>query len=325
MAEPLLQVSGLATHFRVPGGVVKAVDGVDLEIGREEIVTVVGESGSGKSVTALSVLGLIQPPGRIVRGSIRFDGVDLMELAPEAMRAIRGSRISMIFQNPYTSLHPYFRIGEQIVETLVMRQGESRRDAVQRAADMLERIGVQAPAQVLTSYPHEVSAGVCQRTMLAMALMSDPELLIADEPTTNLDAVAQVQILDLIRQMKSEFRMSVLLITHDFGVVSRMADRVIVMYAGRQVESGLADAVLGEAQHPYTVGLIRSVPEPGRSTQRLHQIAGEVPDVIRLPPGCSFRPRCPRAMERCGGQPPMAEVGEGHLARCWLHAGAPAS
>ncbi len=320
MAEPLLRVSDLATHFHVSGGVVKAVDGVDLEIRREEIVTVVGESGSGKSVTALSVLGLIQEPGRIERGSILFDGIDLLALGPEAMREIRGDRISMIFQNPYTSLHPYFRIGRQIVETLVQRRYETRDNARNRAAEMLVRIGIQAPEQVLASYPHEVSAGVCQRAMLAMALMSHPELLIADEPTTNLDAVAQIQILNLIRQMKAEFRMSVLLITHDFGVVSRMADRVVVMYAGRQVESGDADTVLGEAQHPYSVGLIRSVPEPGQSARRLHQIPGEAPDLIRLPPGCSFRPRCSRATDRCDREPPLTETGAGHTVRCWLHA-----
>ena len=320
MPEPLLRISDLATYFHVSNGTVKAVDGVDLEVGREEIVTIVGESGSGKSVTALSILGLIREPGRIERGAIHFDGTNLLELNAEQIRSIRGARISMIFQNPYTSLHPYFRIGEQMAETLMLRGADTRRNAAARAIEMLSRIRVQDPEQVLKSYPYEVSAGVCQRVMLAMALMSKPELLIADEPTTNLDAVAQVQILDLIREMRDAFRMSVLLITHDFGVVSKMADRVVVMYAGRQVESGAATDVLERARHPYTEGLIRSVPVPGRTTGRLSQISGEVPDLFRLPPGCSFRPRCMHAMESCAEMPPLMPVGTGQLARCWLFA-----
>lgn len=320
MPEPVLRISDLATYFHVPGGVVKAVDGVDLEIGRDEIVAVVGESGSGKSVTALSIMRLIQAPGRIERGTIRFDGTDILTLSQREIRSIRGTRISMIFQNPYTSLHPYFRIGDQMTEAVVLRGGIGRTEAARQAADMLARIGVDEPSKVLASYSFEVSAGVCQRAMLAMALMSDPELLIADEPTTNLDAIAQIQILDLIKQMRDEIRMSVLMITHDFGVVSKMADRVVVMYAGRQVESGSAQAVLDDARHPYTVGLIDSVPAPGRAVERLRQIAGEVPDVIRLPPGCSFRPRCPHAAQACHQTPPVLPVGREHLARCWLFA-----
>lgn len=318
MADPVLRISGLTTHFHVPGGIVKAVDGVDLDVGREEIVTVVGESGSGKSVTALSVMRLIQPPGRIEGGTITFDGVELLSVPERQMRAIRGRHISMIFQNPYTALHPYFRIGDQMAETLVLRGSLGRKAARARAADMLARIGIEEPPRVLDSYPFEVSAGVCQRAMLAMALMSDPELLIADEPTTNLDAIAQIQILDLIKQMRDEIHMSVLLITHDFGVVSRMADRVVVMYAGRQVESGDAATVLGGARHPYTVGLIDSVPAPGRTAARLRQIPGEAPDVIRLPPGCSFRPRCPHAAPACHRDPPFVPIDTGHRARCWL-------
>ncbi len=323
MPEPLLRISDLATYFHVSNGTVKAVDGLDLEVEREEIVTIVGESGSGKSVTALSILGLIQEPGRIERGSIHFDGVSLLELDPEGIRSIRSARISMIFQNPFTSLHPYFRIGDQMTETPMLLGARSRAAAVAGAIEMLSRIRVQDPEQVLRSYPYEVSAGVCQRVMLAMALMSKPELLIADEPTTNLDAVAQIEILDLIREMRDEFRMSVLLITHDFGVVSKMADRVVVMYAGRQVESGSAPDVLERARHPYTAGLIRSVPIPGQTTGRLSQISGEVPDLFRLPPGCSFRPRCAHAMPTCGEMPPLVPVGPGQLARCWLFADGP--
>ena len=323
MPEPLLRISDLATYFHVSNGTVKAVDGVDLDVGREEIVVIVGESGSGKSVTALSILGLIREPGRIERGTIHFDGTNLLELNPEQIRSIRGARISMIFQNPYTSLHPYFRIGEQMTETLMLRGAGTRKSAAASAIEMLSRIRVQDPEQVLRSYPYEVSAGVCQRVMLAMALMSKPELLIADEPTTNLDAVAQVQILDLIREMRDEFRMSVLLITHDFGVVSKMANRVVVMYAGRQVESGSAEDVLERARHPYTEGLIRSVPVPGQTAGRLSQISGEVPDLFRLPRGCSFRPRCDHAMRSCVEMPPLVPVGEGQQARCWLFADGP--
>ena len=323
MPEPLLRISDLATYFHVSNGTVKAVDGLDLEVEREEIVTIVGESGSGKSVTALSILRLIQEPGRIERGSIHFDGISLLELDPAGIRSIRSARISIIFQNPFTSLHPFFRIGDQMTETPMLLGARSRAAAVAGAIEMLSRIRVQDPEQVLRSYPYEVSAGVCQRVMLAMALMTKPELLIADEPTTNLNAVAQIEILDLIREMRDEFRMSVLLITHDFGVVSKMADRVVVMSAGRQVESGSAPDVLERARHPYTEGLIRSVPIPGQTTGRLSQISGEVPDLFRLPPGCSFRPRCVHAMPTCGEMPPLVPVGPGQLARCWLFADGP--
>lgn len=320
MVDRIVQISNLVTHFYVPGGVVKAVDGVDLEIREEEILTVVGESGSGKSVTALSIMRLIQEPGRILRGQILFDGVDLLKLSGRQMDSIRGDRISMIFQNPYTSLHPYFKIADQTAEAIRLRRGIGTAVALDQVADMFERLGIEEPRAVLASYPFEVSAGVCQRIMLAMALMSNPKLLIADEPTTNLDAMTQIQILDLIREMRDELHMSVLLITHDFGVVSKMADRVIVMYAGRPVESGPAREVLGDPQHPYSVGLINSVPTPGHVTDKLFQIPGEVPDVMRLPPGCSFRPRCGRAMDACHRDPAMAGIGAEHAVRCWLFA-----
>ena len=317
MVEPVLRVKNLVTYFYVPRGVVKAVDGVDLEIREEEILTVVGESGSGKSVTALSIMRLIQEPGRILEGEIMFDGVDLLTLSEREMDRVRGERVSMIFQNPYTSLHPHYRIADQTSEALRLRRGIGRKSALDSVAGMFERLGIEQPRSVLASYPFEVSAGVCQRVMLAMALISSPRLLIADEPTTNLDAMTQVQILDLILKMRDELHMSVLLITHDFGVVSRMADRVVVMYAGRQVESGPAQAVLGEPQHPYSVGLINSVPVPGQASDKLYQIPGEVPDVMHLPAGCSFRPRCARADGACRNDPPTALATAEHAVRCW--------
>ena len=320
MADPVMEISDLVTYFYVPGGVVKAVDGVNLEIREEEILTVVGESGSGKSVTALSIMRLIQEPGKIIRGQIRFGGVDLLTLSEREMDSIRGDRISMIFQNPYTSLHPHFKIADQTTEALRLRRHIGAAEARDVVVDMFERLGIEAPRAVLASYPFEVSAGVCQRVMLAMALTSNPKLLIADEPTTNLDAMTQIQILELIRKMRDELHMSVLLITHDFGVVSKMADRVVVMYAGRQVESGPAGAVLGDPQHPYAEGLINSVPAPGHTTGKLFQIPGEVPDVMRLPPGCSFRPRCGHAEEVCHREPPMIHTAEEHTVRCWRFA-----
>ena len=320
MADPVLRIVDLATYFYVRSGVVKAVDGLDLEIRADEILTVVGESGSGKSVTALSIMRLIQEPGRILRGEIRFDGVDLLGLSEREMDAVRGDRIAMIFQNPYTSLHPHFNIADQTVEALCLRRRIARAEALDAVAGMFERLGIDQPRAVLASHPFEISAGVCQRVMLAMALMSNPKLLIADEPTTNLDAMTQIQILELIHELRDELRMSVLLITHDFGVVSKMADRVVVMYAGRPVESGPAEAVLGNPRHPYAVGLIDSVPAPGHAADKLFQIPGEVPDVMRLPPGCSFRPRCGRADEACLRDPPTVPASEEHAVRCWRFA-----
>jgi peptide/nickel transport system ATP-binding protein len=296
---------------------VPAVSGLDLEVREREIVGVVGESGSGKSVTALSVMRLIQPPGRIEGGSILLGDTELLALPERGMQEVRGLRIGMIFQNPYGALHPCFRIGHQMEETLVLRAGHDRRSARIRAAALLERLQVQAPSTVLASYPFEISAGVCQRVMLAMALATEPELLIADEPTTNLDALAQLEILDLIKQMRDEVGMSVLLITHDFGVVARMADSVVVMYAGRPVERGPAAGPMAAPGHPYTEGLLRSARTLAARKRRLDQIPGEVPDVIALPPGCGFAPRCPYARALCGDDPPTLAAGADRTARCW--------
>ena len=320
--DPILSVSGLVTHFFVPGGVVKAVDGVDLEIGGEEIVAIVGESGSGKSVTALSIMRLIAEPGRILAGSVRHGGRDLLTLSERAMRGVRGNSMSMVFQNPHSALHPMMKIGRQLAETVALRGAMSGERAWRESIALLERIGVEDGASVVERYPHEVSAGISQRVVLAMALASHPRLLIADEPTTNLDALAQKQFLDLVKRMRDEMRMSVLIITHDFGVVAMMADRVIVMYAGRQMEAGAAAALLRGPKHPYTAGLLNSVRVLGRGkVRRLEQIPGEVPDVMRLPPGCSFRPRCARAMDICREAPPEAGLDHGRSVRCWLHPG----
>jgi oligopeptide/dipeptide ABC transporter ATP-binding protein len=323
MADDLaLQVRGLVTHFFASGGVVKAVDGFDLAIRREEIVALVGESGSGKSVTALSILRLIIEPGRILAGEVLHQGKDLLRLSQRQMQQVRGNSISMVFQNPQSALHPLLKIGRQMAEAITLRNRTTKADATRRAVEMLKHIGVEDASGVLARYPFEVSAGVSQRVMLAMALMSRPAILILDEPTTNLDALAQMQFLRLVKQMRAELRMAVLLITHDFGVVSMLADRVVVMYAGKQMEAGDADAVLRRPQHPYSAALLNSVRVLGtRGARRLEQIPGEIPDVMRLPPGCSFRPRCRHAAPICHQAPREVAVGPGHTACCWLHAG----
>lgn len=321
--DRILEVSGLTTHFFVAGGVVRAVDDVDLTVDREEIVTIVGESGSGKSVTALSVMGLITEPGRILSGEVRYLGTDLLKLSRRAMRAVRGKSISMVFQNPYTSLHPVMKIGRQMVESITYHERIEKSEARRRALDMLDRIGVEDARDIIERYPFEVSAGVSQRVMLAMALALRPALLIADEPTTNLDAISQVQFLQLVKKLRDDLKMSVLLITHDFGVVSMMSDRVVVMYAGKQVETGSAREVLGHPKHPYSAALLNSVRvmSNGQNLQRLEQIPGEVPDVMRLPRGCGFRARCTKAMDTCLEAPPRVVLSEGRMARCWLHDG----
>lgn len=315
-AEHILSVRDLATYFELSGGTVKAVDGVDIDIDPGEILTVVGESGSGKSVTALSIMRLIAEPGRIMRGTITLNGIDLLRLSTGQMQAIRGRSIAMVFQNPFASLHPMFRIGQQMDEVIGVTLGRHR-DARTTAVELLERIRVDDPESVLSSFPFEVSAGVCQRVMLAMALVARPALLIADEPTTNLDALAQAEILALIKEMRDAYGMAVLLITHDFGVVSEMADRVLVMYAGRPAETAPAAAILAQPRHPYAKGLVGSVMNARAKGKRLTQISGEVPDVMHLPPGCSFRPRCPEAFDKCIEDPPIIACAEAHRARCW--------
>ncbi len=318
--RPLLAAKDLVTYFYVPDGVIKAVDGASFEIRRGEVLAVVGESGSGKSVTALAAMRLIpEPPGKILRGQVLFDGEDLLKKTPREMQAIRGGRISMIFQNPYTAMNPLIRIGDQLTETVKRHRRVNLADATNLVGDILTRLGIGQPLATMKSYPFEVSMGISQRVMLASALLGQPDLLIADEPTTMLDAIAQVEILELIQELKEELGMAVWLITHDFGVVSVLSDKVVVMYAGKPVETGDADRVLSNPMHPYTVGLINSVPIPGATVTRLVQIPGEIPDPKRLPPGCSFAPRCPKVMDVCRAkEPPVVDLAEGGQAKCWL-------
>ncbi|GGF10005.1 ABC transporter ATP-binding protein [Aliidongia dinghuensis] len=321
-AEPLLEVEGLKTWFRVEGGTAKSVDGVTFTLHRGETLAVVGESGSGKSVTSLSIMRLIpEPPGRIVEGAIRLkgrDGVvrDLAQLAEPAMRRIRGNEIGMIFQEPMTSLNPVYTVGDQIGETLRRHQGLSKRAAYDRAVEMLAKVGIPDPARRAAEYPHRMSGGMRQRVMIAMALACGPAVLIADEPTTALDVTIQAQILDLMRRLQVELGMSILFITHNLGVVAEIADRVAVMYAGRVVEEGDVHAVFARPRHPYTRALLASMPVMG-SRDRLAAIPGQVPSAANLPEGCAFAPRCPLATDACrAAPPPLEDTGEGHRVRC---------
>ncbi|MCI0652442.1 MAG: ABC transporter ATP-binding protein [Planctomycetes bacterium] len=316
--SPLLDIRDLCTYFYTDDGVVKAVDGVSYQIRRGETLGVVGESGCGKSVTAMSILRLIpQPPGRIVSGKILFDGKDLVQLDDRAVRAIRGNRISMIFQEPMTSLNPVFRVGDQIGEALMLHQGLKKSQARMRAINMLARVGIPTPESRVDDYPHQMSGGMKQRVMIAMALACDPALLIADEPTTALDVTIQAQILDLLRELKRERRMAILLITHDLGVIAEMADYVAVMYAGKVVECAPVGDLFRAPRHPYTLGLFRSLPRLGTRKRRLEVIPGNVPNPLAFPSGCKFRPRCPYAEARCAEiEPALESVGPGHTAAC---------
>ncbi len=326
MTEPLLELRELQTHFFTDDGVVRAVDGVSFALWPGETLAVVGESGSGKSVTSLSILRLVAtPPGRIVGGSIRFRGRELLTLSEAEMRAIRGKEISMIFQEPMTSLNPVYTCGEQIMEVVELHEGLDRKAARVRAIEMLQRVGISSPEQRVDEYPHQMSGGMRQRVMIAMALACKPAVLIADEPTTALDVTIQAQILDLLRELRRELGMAVLLITHDLGVVAETADRVAVMYAGQVVEYCGVREVFRSTRHPYTAGLLASLPRLGaeqghRSPERLRLrvIPGNVPNPARFPGGCRFHPRCPLAVERCRSEvPTLRDVGGGHLARCF--------
>lgn len=318
MDPQLLEVSHLTTVFDVPGGPLPAVDDVSFEIGPRETLGLVGESGSGKSVTALSIMRLIQPPGRIARGSIRFEGRDLLTLSERQMQSVRGASIAFIFQEPMAALNPVFTIGDQIAETLIVHGRASRRGAKVQAIELLRAVRLPDAATRVGDYPHQLSGGMRQRVLIAMALACKPSLIIADEPTTALDVTIQAQVLDLLREMKAAFNLSLLLITHDLGVVAEIADRVAVMYAGRIVETGSVGAIFHEPQHPYTRGLLASIPggTPGR---RLHAIDGNVPTLGALPQGCAFHPRCPDRFDRCtSAPPPEYAVGPRHSARCYL-------
>ncbi|MBR2816412.1 MAG: ABC transporter ATP-binding protein [Reyranella sp.] len=320
----LLSIEDLHTYFFVDGNVAKSVRGVDLSLGRGQTLGLVGESGSGKSVTAQSILRLIQQPaGRIVQGRIVFEGTDLASIAEEEMRRIRGNSISMIFQEPMTSLNPVIRIGEQIAEVVRLHRGLPAKEALDYATDMLAKVGIAEPARRIAQFPHELSGGMRQRVMIAIALSCAPRMLIADEPTTALDVTIQAQILDLMRSLQRESGISILLITHDLGVVAEMAHRVAVMYAGQIVEHADVATLFERPLHPYTEGLLASVPGLDRAPtpdRMLPAIAGTVPNVLDLPPGCAFQDRCPKVHDRCRREePPLATVELRHDARCWLH------
>jgi peptide/nickel transport system ATP-binding protein len=318
---PLLRVQGLTTIFNLPTGVVRAVDNVSLELRRGETLGLVGESGSGKSMTALSILRLVQPPGVTLGGPIEFNGrKDLLELSEREMRKIRGAEMALIFQEPMTALNPVFTIGEQIAEAILVHHQASRAAARDRAVELLAAVSIPAPEKRTRDYPHQLSGGMRQRVLIAMALACRPLLLIADEPTTALDVTIQAEILDLLREMKERFDLALLLITHDLGVVAGHADRVAVMYAGRIVEEGLVRQVFHAPAHPYTRGLLASIPG-GRPGQRLAGIEGTVPNLASLPPGCAFEPRCPERFAKCGtAPPPPFQVAPDHSTRCYLYA-----
>ena len=334
--QPLLRVQDLHVEFRTRRGQAQVLNGVDFEIRSGETLCVVGESGCGKSMTALALLRLIpSPPGRISGGRVLFLDEDLLKAGEARMREVRGNRISMIFQEPMTSLNPVFTVGDQIAESLQLHAGMNVHAARLRAIEMLRQVGIPAPERRVDEYPHQLSGGMRQRVMIAMALACRPDILIADEPTTALDVTVQAQIFDLLRELQREKGTAILLITHDMGAVAEMADRVMVMYAGRVIEQGTTAQVLGEPGHPYTRGLIECLPELGSSTaseerEALPEIAGMVPSIWELGSGCAFRERCPHAMERCATEvPPMFELPSGmvplhaampHGAACWLHA-----
>jgi peptide/nickel transport system ATP-binding protein len=319
---PLLEVEGLKTHFFTRDGVVRAVDGVSFSIQPGETLALVGESGCGKSVTSLSILRLIaSPPGRTVAGSIRFNGHDLLGLTERAMRKVRGNEISMIFQEPMTSLNPVLTVGRQIAEALVLHRGLARGAATARAIEMLRLVNIPEAARRASEYPHQMSGGMRQRVMIAMALACDPKLLIADEPTTALDVTIQAQILDLMRALKEKTGAAIMLITHDLGVVAEMAQRVVVMYAGRKVEEARVDDLFARPRHPYTRGLIKSIPRLGAAKAeraRLTEIPGMVPSLREPIAGCAFATRCPHAVERCRVEsPPLEAKADGHTVACW--------
>ncbi len=321
--DRLLQVNRLKTYFYTSDGLVKAVDDVSWEVGAGEVIGLVGESGCGKSVTALSILRLIpDPPGRIVAGEIWFNGSNLLSLSLDEMRKIRGNHISMIFQEPMTSLNPVFTIGEQIAEVLELHQKMSKKAAMEKAVEMLKLVGIPSPEKRVREYPHELSGGMKQRAMIAMALSCNPKVLIADEPTTALDVTIQAQILDLMLKLKSELNTAIVLITHDLGVIAEMAQKVVVMYAGRVMEQAAVIEIFDRPMNPYTQGLLNSLPKIDTARkQRLNAIPGIVPSLYDLPKGCKFSPRCQYAMEIChGSEPELKEVMPGHLSRCWLHA-----
>ena len=324
MTEALLEIRNLHTYFRTDEGLAKAVNGVDLVVPKGQTLGLVGESGCGKSVTALSIMRLIpDPPGRIVGGEIMFEGLDLLKLTEPKMRTVRGNTISMIFQEPMTALNPVYKIGSQMAEVIQLHQKVGKAGAMERALEMLNKVGIADPEQRLNEYPHEISGGMRQRVLIAMALSSHPKLVIADEPTTALDVTIQAQILDLINVLKDEMGTSNLLITHDLGVIFEMAQWVAVMYAGKVVEYASVDDLFSRPLHPYTGGLMESIPhidQPVSPDKMLNTIPGMVPSLFEVLEGCSFQDRCNHVFDRCRSEEPLlVDVNSGHLVRCWLH------
>jgi len=319
--EALVDVKNLKTYFYTEEGVVKAVDGVDYEIYPGETLGIVGESGCGKSVTSLSIMRLIEsPPGKIVAGEINFQGKDLIKIPEKEMRKIRGNDISMIFQEPMTSLNPVYTVGDQIIEAIMLHKGVDRKEARKQAIDMLTKVGIPLPEQRVDEYPHQLSGGMRQRVMIAMALSCDPKLLIADEPTTALDVTIQAQILELMNSLKESYGMSIMMITHDLGVIAEVSDRVAVMYAGKVVEYTDVNTLFDDPKHPYTWGLMNSIPKLDKDVDRLEAIPGSVPSPLNFPEGCKFNTRCPLAEGKCyDEEPPLEDAADGHMVRCWRY------
>jgi len=317
--EKLIDVNDLQTYFHTEEGTVKAVDGVSFEIYPGETLGVVGESGCGKSVTSLSIMRLIEsPPGQIENGEILFNGKDLTKLSQKEMRKIRGNDISMIFQEPMTSLNPVYTVGDQIMEAILIHKDVNKKQARQEAIDMLRKVGIPLPEQRVDEYPHQLSGGMRQRIMIAMALSCDPQLLIADEPTTALDVTIQAQILELMNSLKREFGMAIMMITHDLGVIAEVSDRVAVMYAGKIVEYTDVKTLYADPKHPYTWGLMHSIPHIEKDLDRLEAIPGNVPNPLNFPTGCKYNTRCPFATDKCRtDEPDIVEVEEGHHVACW--------
>jgi peptide/nickel transport system ATP-binding protein/oligopeptide transport system ATP-binding protein len=314
----LLDIQGLTTHFFTRAGVIKAVDNLSLKLRKGRVLGLVGESGCGKTVTALSILNLVPPPGKIISGKILFDGQDLLTLSPEEMRSIRGARISMIFQEPMTALNPVFTVGNQIAEVLTTHRNNTKKEATESAVELLRSVGIPSPEKRVDEYPHQLSGGMRQRVMIAMAIACKPLLILADEPTTALDVTIQAHILELLGRIQAEMGMAMLLVTHDLGLIAERAHEVAVMYAGRIVEQAETLELFANPQHPYTRGLMASIPKPGEEgRKRLKTIAGSVPRLHDLPKGCKFITRCDIKTAQCEAEPQLIEVTPGHLVRCW--------
>ena len=322
MSEHLLEINDLKVSFFTPAGEVKAVNGVTYDLDEGRVLGIVGESGSGKSVSVSALMQLLAYPGRVVGGSITFNGRDILAMSEQEIQAVRGKEIGMIFQDPMTSLNPVFTIGEQLVETLRRHTSMTRAQAWARSVEMLKLVGINNPEQRMKQYPHEFSGGMRQRAMIAMTLLCDPKLLIADEPTTALDVTIQAQILELMKELRTKINAAIILITHDLGIVSDICDEVIVMYAGRIVERGSIDDIFYRPSHPYTQGLLRCLPRlDSDGSKPLEPIEGTPVDLLALPKGCAFAPRCEKCMRVClNEQPPTFQIGEGHTSVCWLHA-----